>query len=258
MKILWRWLFATALGIGCLSVLNDGSASAETLHIQGSSGLSNEVIGPHQARIETLAAHKLSLVPNTSGQALLALLQGEADLAMVSASLESMIVALRESRPDLPFDRLRSFRVIEARVAYPVHPSNPVRYMPVAKLRQILSGQIDNWREVGGPDLPIHVVTLRGGGAKRTTETMLFGGQPLTPRSEIIVERAEEVVQTVAQEPGALGITRQRLAKAHQLPQLQTKAPVARWYSLITLDEPTDAMRAVIAATRRVAFDEEP
>jgi phosphate transport system substrate-binding protein len=219
----WCAVLATVVGIGYLGALNDGSASAETLYIQGSSGFSNEVMGPYQANIEALTGHKLSVIANTSGLGLLALLKGEADLAMISASLNDMIALLRKPRPDLPFHLLRELSVADARVAYPVNPGNPVRSVSRAKLKQILSGQIDNWRELGGPDLPIHVVSLRdGGGTKRTTEAILFGGQRIMPRFEIIVESAQEVVQTVAQDPGALGITQARLVKLHPLPELQT------------------------------------
>jgi len=247
------------VGVGYLGALNDGSASAETLYIQGSSGFSDEVIGPYQARIETQAGMKLSVTANTSGQGLLALLKGEADLAMISASLESMVALLRDSRPDLPFHLLHEFRVVGARVAYPVNPGNPVRSVSLAILKLILSGQIDNWRELGGLDLPIHVVSLRdGGGTKRTTEATLFGGQRITPRSEIVVESAEEVIQTVAQDRGALGITQARLVKLHRLPELQTNVSIERSHSLVSLNEPTDAMRAVIAAIGHIVFEYDP
>src|SRR5712691_8725015 len=148
-KLSWSAVLATVVGIGCLGALNDGAASAQTLYLQGSSGFSNEVLEPYQARIEALTGHKLSVTANTSDRGLLALLKGDADLAMISASLESMVALLRESRPDLPFHRLREFHVAEARVAYPVNPDNPVRSVSLAELKQVLSGKIGNWRELG-------------------------------------------------------------------------------------------------------------
>jgi len=249
---------AAVVAMGCLIGWNYSAASAETLRIQGSSGFANEVIEPYLARIEALTGQHLSITKNTSGEGLLALLKGETDLAMISASLRTMVARLRESRPDLPFHLLRTFRVAEARVAYPVHPDNPVRSLPLAKLKGILDGQIDNWTAVGGPDLPIHVISLRGGGAMRTTETILLDGQRIAPHSALIVEKADDVVQAVAQDPGALGITRAQLVKLHRLPELQTRVPIVRWYSFVSLDEPTAAMREVIAEARRVVFDEEP
>jgi phosphate transport system substrate-binding protein len=255
----WCAAFAAMVGIACLGAFGAGSASAETLSIQGSPGFAEEVMNPYRDRIETLTGHKLILTANATGAGLLALLQGETDLAMISGPLDSAIALLRKSRPDLPLGLLREFRVAKSRVAYPVNPGNPVRSVSLAKLKQILSGQIGNWRELGGPDLPIDVVSLRnGGGSKRTTRETLFGTERMTPRSDVIVESDQEVVQTVAQGRGALGICRASLVTLHRLPELHTKVSIERSFSFVSLNEPTPAMRAVIAATRSVAFDQEP
>jgi phosphate transport system substrate-binding protein len=254
----WCAVSATVVGIGCLGALSDGSASAETLKIRGSAGLAAEVIGRYQDRIEELTGHKLNVIANSVDLGLLALLTGEADLAMISAPLDRIVASLRKSRPDLPFHLLREFHVAQGRVAFLVNPDNPVRSVSLAKLTQILSGQIGNWRELGGPDLPIHVISLRGGGMKRTIEEALLDGQRMTPRSEIIVEIAQEVAQTVAQDRGAMGFAPPRLATLYNLPELKTKALVTQSYSFVTLNKPTDAMRAVIAATRSIVFEEEP
>ena len=40
-----------------------------------------------------------------------------------------------------------------------VHPSNPVKELTVEQVRDIYAGNITNWREVGGPDLDIVVVS---------------------------------------------------------------------------------------------------
>jgi len=255
----WGAVLAAVVGIGCLGPSNAGFAAAATVSIQGSRGFSDDLIKPHQVKIEALTGHKLSLMANTTVQGLLAVLKGEADLAMISAPLDSMVALLKKSRPDLPFHLLREFRVAEVRLAYPVNPANPVRSVSLAKLKQILNGQIGNWRELGGPDLPIHVVSLPdGGGAKRVTEEMLLGGQRMTPRSEIIVKSGLEIVQTVAQDRGALGFAGASRVNASRLPELQTKVLITQAYGFVSLNEPTDAMRAVIAATRSVVFDEEP
>ena len=154
--------------------------------------------GPHQSRIEKLAGHKLTVSTSTSGEGLLALLKGEADLAMISASLDGMIELLRKTTPDLPFGRLREFRISQARIHFRRRQSRAFGAAFKAQADPG-GGQIGNWRELGGPDiLLIHVVSLReGGGAKRATKESLFGGQRLTPRSEIVVDSALKVVQTV-------------------------------------------------------------
>jgi ABC-type phosphate transport system substrate-binding protein len=134
-----------------------------------------------------------------------------------------------------------------------------VRSVPVAKLKLLLNGQLDNWRQLGGPDLPIHVVSLRGdNGPKRATEEAILGGQSITPHSALIVENAQEIVRTIARDRGAIGFTPASFAKLHGLPVLQTNISVMQSYGLVTRNEPTDAMREVIAATRSLVFEEEP
>ncbi|MFH1115562.1 MAG: VanZ family protein [Pseudomonadota bacterium] len=46
-------------------------------------------------------------------------------------------------------------------VAVITHLSNPVDELSLDQIRKIYSGEYENWNEVGGPDLPIRVVTAR-------------------------------------------------------------------------------------------------
>ena len=237
----------------------DGCASAETLRIHGSDGFANQILLPYQEKIERETSHRLNIVASKASLGVLALLEGEADLAMVGAPLEEVVALLREARPDLPFDHLRSFHVSQGRVAFPVNPNNPVRRIPLAKLRQVLTGQIDDWRELGGPDLPIRVVSVTdGGGTRLTTQEILLGGQPIAASSETRVATPDDVVKAVAKDRGALGITQADLVRRQGLPELNIGTFVAQPLYLISLDEPTNAMRQVIAATRRVSFDDNP
>jgi phosphate transport system substrate-binding protein len=256
MKTLSR---CAALAAAMAVAFGAGSASAETLRLQGSSGFVTDVMSRYQGEIEKLTGHKLKVTATKSSRGLLALFKGEADLAMVASPLESMITLLRETQPDLPFHLLREFRITRARVAYPVNPANPVRKVSIAQLKKILTGEIDNWQQLGGPDLPIHVVSTRdGGGTKRITEFLVTDGRHIAPHSQIMAESPQEVVEIVAQDPGALGIAQVGLASLRHLPELDTKVAIRRPYILVSLDEPNAAMRTVIAATRRVVFEEEP
>jgi phosphate transport system substrate-binding protein len=259
MKILSRCAaLAAAIGIGYIGALSAGSASAETLTVQGSSGFVNDIMSRYQRDIETATGDKLKVTATSSVRGLLALFKGETDLAMVAAPLETMISLVRETQPDLPFHLLRDFRITRARVAYPVNPANPVRKVSIPQLKKILTGQIDNWQQLGGPDLPILVVSHEGGGTKRVTEFLVTDGRHITPHSHMIAADPEDVVRMVEKNRGALGIAQVRFVALHRLPELDTKVAIQRPYSLVSLNEPTDAMRTVIAATRRVVFEEEP
>ena len=247
------------IGIGCLVGLIDGSASAETLRIQGSSQLVSQVLLPYQDRIENAAGYKLNITSSKASLGLLALFDGEADLAMVSAQVKDVVAFLQKTTPDLPYRSLRGFLVGQTRVAYPVNPDNPVRRITSDQLKQILSGQIDNWREFGGPDLPIRIVSLSdGGGARITIKNVLLGGEQITSRAELRLESMEEVVDAVAQDRGALGIADSALLRRKGLPELTTETVVEQPLYLVSLGEPSDAMSAVITAARRAMFEDNP
>ena len=178
---------------------------------------------------------------------------------MVSAPIGEVVTLLRDIRPDLPLDRLRTFLISQSRVAFVVNTNNPIRRVPLAKLEQVMTGKINNWRELGGPDLPILVVSVTdGGGARLAVQNDLLGGRLVTASYEIPVANPDDLVKAITEDRGALGIAETALAARHGLPELNTGTFVRQPHYFVSLDEPTKAMREIIAATRRVNFDDNP
>ncbi|MEJ6405067.1 phosphate ABC transporter substrate-binding/OmpA family protein [Yoonia sp. 2307UL14-13] len=58
-----------------------------------------------------------------------------------------------------------------------VNQSNPTDALSVADLAGIFAGQITNWAQVGGPDLPITVVTTQDAGTNDVLRAGIFGDQ---------------------------------------------------------------------------------
>lgn len=87
------------------------------------------------------------------------------------------------------------------------HPSNPVGELHVEDLRRIYSGQAQNWKEFGGPDLPITVVARKTGDSTRAFfEERIFGeGAAVSGGSPAIVADDQEMAATVNAEPGSVG-----------------------------------------------------
>lgn len=88
-----------------------------------------------------------------------------------------------------------------------VHPSVNVRNLTYAQLSGIYSGEITNWREVGGQDMRIRVVRRE---SEDSTLKVLRATMPgwqdltLTPRSKTAVS-TQEAVQAVEENEGAIG-----------------------------------------------------
>jgi phosphate transport system permease protein len=75
------------------------------------------------------------------------------------------------------------------------------------QLKGLLSGEISNWITVGGPDLPVRVVTLGPGAAERRTFSRLLfddGWEP--PAGSLTAADAAALRAAVAATPGAVGI----------------------------------------------------
>ena len=243
-------IFALSL----FAIAGASAARAESLTIQGSSTATTSLLTPNQATIEALSGQSLKIVGIRSDIGLLRLLARQAEFAVISTSLKQSVDSLRANNPDLPYDKLMSFPVSHVRVGFAVNPRNPVRQVDIRSIRRILSGEITNWKQLGGADEPIRVAYVQpGGGVTLSVANELFGGQPFTPANPIRVAFGAQVVKVVEQEPRALGIAQLGLIKEHQLPELATNQIIEQELSLVTLGEPSPAQQAVINAVRQVA-----
>jgi phosphate transport system substrate-binding protein len=233
-------------------------ARAAPLTVHGSSTFNTSVMVPYEREIEDGSGHALKVIPTKSSLGLVALLEGRADLAMLSTGLEREIEHLRETRPELPYGRLRAFLISKVRVAFAVNPHIAVRSATMTQIRQVLQGEIHNWRDLGGPEMPIQVVSVAdGGGVTRTVETALFQGRPLAPRHPVQVQFGAMVAKIVQSKTGAFGVAQLAEVRRYKLPELKTDRAIEQELYLVTLDEPSEATGKVIAATRRVVFGED-
>jgi phosphate transport system substrate-binding protein len=228
-------------------------AAAETLIVQGSTTFNRRIMEPFRAEIERAAGYDLTIIPNKSTPGLVGLMEGRAHLGMISAPLRTEIDILRQVAPGMAYDLLREFNISTTQVAIGVHQSNPVRKASTDTIAKILRGDIKNWKELGGPDLPIRVVLVGGGGGlTAVVESELLGGQKAAGSNAIYVKTPVQLVQVIEQERGALGFAQLALAKQRGIPELVTDRPIQQTLSLVTLGSPTPAMQAVIDATRSV------
>jgi phosphate transport system substrate-binding protein len=83
-----------------------------------------------------------------------ALVEGKVEIAQSSRqALGGEIGALREKRGK----KFVHIPVATEVAGILVHPSNPIHELSIFELRQILSGTVKNWKQVGGLDAPITI-----------------------------------------------------------------------------------------------------
>lgn len=114
---------------------------------------------------------------------------------------------------------LTTFVVARDGIAVAVNPANKVVTLTTAQLRDIFTGKIKNWKDVGGDDKPVAVVSREAGSGTRSSFEQILGGVRLTPEA-IIQDSNGTIRETVANDPNAVGYLSHGLlnARVRQMP----------------------------------------
>ena len=86
------------------------------------------------------------------------------------------------------------------------HPSNPVKDLTMEQVKQIFTGEITNWKEVGGEDMEIVVVSREDGSGSRDAFQEIVGyesGQLI--KNAIVASGNGNIKTTVAMNKHAIG-----------------------------------------------------
>jgi len=141
------------------------------------------------------------------GSGLEKIFNGDAEIAMMSARL-SKTVAEQAKAKGL---NLQEAVIGHGGIVFITNPANPVESLSLDQLRKLLTGQIVNWKDVGGPDRPVQVITVseaeRAGTDQFITGEFLKGSYAPSARK---LTYFRSVPPTVAEVEGSLGIIRMR------------------------------------------------
>jgi phosphate transport system substrate-binding protein len=86
-----------------------------------------------------------------------------------------------------------------------VHLSNPVADLSKGQLKEIFMGEITNWKQLGGPDLKIVVISRdTNSGTYETFQTLIMKSDRITDRAEYVGSNGA-VRQRVLTTEGAIG-----------------------------------------------------
>lgn len=149
-----------------------------------------------------------SVSSTSSSDAFLALLDKSASLGMSSRRIfPAEARELRDNGAGNMVSPAQEHIVAIDSLVLVAHPDNPVDQLTVAQLRDVYSGNIVNWSELGGADVPITMIGRpEGSGNRDLFEARMFGGDPVAlSASATIAEDNNAVAKLVNSEPGALG-----------------------------------------------------
>lgn len=240
------------LGMALLPDLSSAVDQVQTLTIYGSTTCISRFLGPGAADLERATNIRIRTVGVGTGQGLFALLQGLTEVSAASEDLSSAVesakkyAASKKGAIGIP-DNLQFYKIADDEVAVIVNKGNPVQALTWRQLKAINTGTIRNWKEVGGPDWPIKVITSHDGSATRMFfQKTVMDNAPYTPQTTT-VWTTEKEIEEVSRDRGAIGAVS---VTFHARSPRDTKAiatdRIVRPLGLITRGEPPQKARKVI------------
>jgi phosphate transport system substrate-binding protein len=151
-----------------------------------------------------MSSHKevnITVSESGSGNGAKSLLNGTADVATMSRPMkESELAAAQESKIQ-PVEHV----VAMDGLAVVVHPSNPLGALTLDQVREIYLGKVANWKQLGGPDMAIVVVSRdTNSGTYETFETLVMNKEKMAAGIEYLGSNGA-IRQKVQSTPGAIG-----------------------------------------------------
>jgi len=181
-------------------------AFGSELKVSGSATVAGGIVNKNKAAIEQDTGLTISVTVNGDGNGLKDLYSGKSDVAMVAAPIKLTEEVLNKAAPgSLDVAGFEVTPVGNDSLHFVVHPTNPVKTLTAAQLKDIFTGKITSWKDVGGGDQPILVISVALGlGQRSNLVANLLGGVDVTEKARSM-QGLVQVVQVVAQAPNAIG-----------------------------------------------------
>lgn len=225
---------------------------AETIEVSGSTTLQKRVFESSAAGLNSATGLEVKFLPVGSGKGLLALVEGKVSVSASSEPLADTLESAKKTaveleKPFAPPANLMFHELAKDVVVVIVHKDNPVPTLSKAQLKDINTGKVKNWKEVGGPDLAVKVVTSHTGSATRAVfqKQIMDSAEYVQGAAEI--RTTKEEITAVGKETGAIGALSESFVAANPGKVRVVKGPeITRPLGLITVGQPKPEVQKMI------------
>ena len=192
-------LLAAAI-TGCDSGPSQQSAPVQTLSIKGSDTMVHLVSSWTEEFMKTHAEVDISVTGGGSGTGIAALINGTTDICAASRGMKEKEHKQAEHNKISPVE----ISVARDGIVLIVHPQNPVNGLTIDQLRLIYTGKVTNWKEVGGSDTPILLLSRES-----SSGTFVFFQEHVLNKEDFsssarLLPGTSALVQAVAADRGAI------------------------------------------------------
>jgi len=178
-----------------------GLSCAEDLRIDGSTTVLPIAQKAAEVFMKKNPSVKIFVSGSGSGTGIKALIDGTTNIATSSREAKDKEIASGKEKGV----SLTAHKVALDGIVPVVHPSIKINNITLEQLRNIYNGKIKTWKELGGPDRPISVVSRdTSSGTYEVWEEKVLKGDKVRPDA-LLVASSGQAVQTVSQNKYAIG-----------------------------------------------------
>lgn len=197
MKTTMRSLIIAILGAACLA-----SAQAGSITAKGSDTLVILAQKWAEVYMGQKPETKIQVTGGGSGVGFAALQNRQTDLANASRPIKAKEI---EACIKAFGKRPTEYKVALDGLSVYVHAENPVKELTLEQLQAIFTGQVKNWKAVGGPDAPITVYSRENSsGTYEFFKEHVLKGKDFAASAQTMPGTAA-VLQAVAKDKGGIG-----------------------------------------------------
>jgi len=241
-------------------------AAMTSIQNKGSDTMVNIALAWAEAYGQIHPEVQIAVTGGGTGTGIAALINGAVDLANASRAISA------EERAEAQAAGIEPVETVVAgdAIAIVVHPSNPVDRLTIPQLAAIFSGQITNWRELGGEDRSIVLLSRESNSGthvfflEQVVRQGVDGDTTLFSPDTLLMPSSEGISAEVRQNPNAIGYDGLGYVTADQkvlavapapgepyvLPTVDSARdgsyPIARSLYVYTAGEPQGALRAYL------------
>lgn len=172
---------------------NEETESSQTVATDGSTSMEKVIGFLSEAYMEEHGDIKVTYNPTGSSSGIQAVAEGRCDIGLASRDLE------KEEMADL-----QGTVVAIDGIGIIVNPDNPVTDLTIEQIGKIYTGEITNWKEIGGSDAPIVCIGREAASGTRDGFEEVTGTKDTCKYSQELTSTGD-VVQTVSGNPNAIG-----------------------------------------------------
>ncbi len=189
-------ILTIVLALACVAMLFAACGTKESgaVSTDGSTSMEKVIGALGESFMQKYEGTTFTYNPTGSGSGIKAVQAGTCDIGLASRNLKDEEKSSGLKQTVLAYDG----------IAIIVHPNNPVSDLDVDTIAKIYTGEITNWKDVGGNDAEIVLIGREAGSGTRDGFESITGTEGNCKYRQELTSTGD-VITTVSQNPDAIG-----------------------------------------------------